>query len=244
MLLSLLYHRVGNGKYANSLSFFRKHLSWIQEKYNSLHPGDSLKKGKSLCLTFDDASFDFYYYIFPLLKKFNLKAVLSVPVAFIPEITSLTPKERLEKILLLKDKAPPVPSPAYCTWDELREMHMSGLVHIASHSINHLPLTSSDVDPEYELLSSKIILEKKLQTSITTFVYPYGKFNSHIHKLAKKHYPFIMRIGNAANSNWQNTNQLFYRINADDLPHKSAPFHPIKYLKYHLKYLLNTLRKK
>ncbi|CCB89113.1 polysaccharide deacetylase family protein [Simkania negevensis] len=244
MLLSLLYHRVGNGKYANPLSFFKEHFSWIQESYNTLHPGDPLGKEDVLCLTFDDATFDFYHYIFPLLKTFELKAVLSVPTAYIPDQTTLSTEMRLEKIETLQSDHPPLPSPAYCTWSELEEMHNSGLVHIASHSVNHVPLTDERVDPEHELCSSKTLLEKMLNTQITTFVYPYGKFNTAVHFLAKKHYSYIMRIGNAINFNWQNRNQLIYRINADAAAHPKAPFHPSKRIKYLLRYLFNTLRKK
>jgi len=244
MLLSLLYHRVGNGKYANPLSLFNKHFPWIQERYQTVLPGEPLPKQDVVCLTFDDAYFDFYHYIFPLLKKHKLKAVLSVPVAFIPEKVSLHAEKRLEKILTLPEKTPPLPSPAYCTWDELKEMHNSGLVHIASHSVNHFPLTTIKVDPEYELLTSKNQLEKRLETKVTTFVYPYGRFNAHVHNLAKKHYPYIMRIGNAVNFSWQNANHLIYRINADDLASPQAPFHPIRRVKYLLRYLINTLRKK
>ncbi|WP_420420658.1 polysaccharide deacetylase family protein [Simkania sp.] len=244
MLLSLLYHRVGKGKYANPLSFFEEHFSWIQENYKTVHPGDPLGKEDALCLTFDDATFDFYHYIFPLLKSSKLKAVLSVPVAYIPDQTTLSPEKRLEKIETLQSDPPPIPSPAYCTWDELREMHDSGLVHIASHSVNHAPLTAETVDPEHELCSSKSLLEDKLNTQITTFVYPYGKFNTQVHALAKKHYSYIMRIGNAINFNWQNRNQLIYRINADAQTTAKAPFHPSKQIKYLFRYLLNTLRKK
>lgn len=242
MLHSLLYHRVGSGKYANPLTFFEKHFAWVENHFQTVHPGDPLEK-KSLCLTFDDALFDFYHHIFPLLQKHQIKAVLSVPVSFIPEEVKLSPEERLEKVATLPDKPPPLPSPAYCTWDELRAMHQSGLVHLASHSINHLPLTSPLVDPEYELLSSKIMLEKQLKTPVTTFVYPYGKLSSTVHKIAKKHYPYIMRIGNAVNFSWGNAHQLIYRINADALPHPLAPFTPLSRTKHLIKYLLNTLRR-
>lgn len=244
MLLSLLYHRVGSGKYANPLSFFKEHFSWIRDNYKTVHPGDPLGKEDAVCLTFDDATFDFYHHIFPLLKSYKLKAVLSVPVAFIPEQTSLSDEKRLTKVDTLKDDTPPIPSPAYCTWDELKEMHHSGLVHIASHSVNHVPLTSKQADPEHELLVSKSTLEEKLDTSISTFVYPYGKFNPRVHRLAKKHYSYIMRIGNATNFSWQNRNRLLYRINADAQPSPKAPFHPSKRIKYLFRYLLNTLRKK
>lgn len=247
MLLSLLYHRVGSGKYSNPLPFFKEHFRWIQERYRAVLPGDALPEKNAICLTFDDAYYDFYHHVFPLLKKHNLKAVLAVPVGFIPEEVTLSSEKRLEEIITLPaapDAPDAVPSPAHCTWDELREMHRSGIVHIASHSVNHVPLTAENVDPEFELLSSKIRLEKELGVPITTFAYPFGKFDERVHALAKEHYAYIMRIGNAVNFSWENTNQLIYRINADGLPRPNAPFHPLRKFQYLTRYFINTLRKK
>lgn len=242
MLLALLYHKIGKGKYANPLPLFEEHLKWVSKHYQTLLPGEKLSSTLSICLTFDDAFFDFYHHIFPLLKKYNLKALLSVPTAFISESTNLSPKERLEKVATFSDISPPLPSPAFCTWDELRELSASPLIEIASHSVNHRPLT--EVDPEHELLTSKKTLETKLNTPIQTFVYPYGRFTPEVHALATKHYKCIMRIGNALNQSWTNTNGLFYRVNADNLSHPSAPFRLSRRIKYISSFFLNTLRKK
>lgn len=244
MLLALLYHKIGNTKYGNSLEMLEAHFREIAKSYTSVLPGESLSKGLSVCLTFDDAFFDFYHLIFPLLKKYHLKSLLAVPTAFISERTTLSSVERLEKIRTFPDQAPPIPSPAFCTWSELKELSLSPLIEIASHSIHHCPLTAPHIDPEHECLTSKMTLEDKLGLSITSFVYPYGKMNKKAHALVKKHYQHIFRIGNALNKSWQNTNALLYRVNADQLPHPLAPFRPLACMKHHVRYLLNTLRGK
>ncbi|MCB1116815.1 MAG: polysaccharide deacetylase family protein, partial [Chlamydiia bacterium] len=172
------------------------------------------------------------------------KALLAVPTAFIPDKTTLSPMERLEKIRTFSDHAPPIPSPAFCTWSELKELSLLPLIQIASHSIHHRPLTAPRIDPEHEYLESKKMLEAKLGIPITSFVYPYGKMNPSAHDLAKKHYLHIFRIGNALNKNWHNTNSLLYRVNADQLPHPRTPFRPLAHLKHHTRYLLNTVRGK
>ena len=245
MLLALLYHKIGNGKYANPLPILESHFQWIAKNYPTVLPGEKLSSGLNVCLTFDDAFFDFYHFIYPLLKKYGLKALLSVPTAYILESTTLSSKERFKKIPSFSDKISPIiPSPAFCTWEELKELNNLPLIQIASHSMHHYPLTSTQIDPEKELISSKQILELKLQTPIQTFVYPYGLFNPKVHSFAQKHYPYIMRIGNALNRSWINSHGLFYRINADQLPHPKYPFSFPHHLKHFARLFLNTLRKK
>ena len=244
MLLGLLYHNVGNGKYANSLSFFESHFKWIADHYITKLPGEKVSSKLEVCLTFDDAFFDFYYFIFPLLKKYKLKALLSVPTAFIPKTTQLSPQNRLDKIFTLSERSRRLASPAFCTWEELKELQDSSIIEIASHSVNHLPLTSSKVDPIYELQKSKDTLESKLKGKIQTFVYPYGKLSPQVHKYAKNYYPYLMRIGNAINYSWTNCNRLFYRVNGDQLPHKKTPFLIRNKFKYFYNLPLNILRNK
>lgn len=244
MLLALLYHKIGNGKYANPLKILDAHFQWIASHYPTVLPGEPLNNKLSVCLTFDDAFFDFYHSIFPLLKKYQLKALLAVPTAYILEKTNLSPEKRLEKVQTFPDKAPPIPSPAFCSWNELKELANSSLIQIASHSLHHRPMTSTHIDPENELAASKALLEKNLSISVTSFVYPFGLWNKKVHSIAKKHYQYIFRIGNAHNASWKNTNQLLYRINGDQLPKVDFPFTPLLRLKHTACYFLNVVRRR
>lgn len=242
MLLALLYHKIGKGKYSNSLETLEAHFAHIAAHYPTVLPGEPLPKGLSLCLTFDDAFFDFYHLIFPLLEKYQLKGLLAVPTAYILEHTSLSAEKRLEKVASFPDKAPPIPSPAFCTWEELKTLSNSPLIQIASHSLHHYPLTSKHVDPEHELLASKILLEEKLSTPITSFVYPFGIWDRKVHTHAKKYYSHIFRIGNAYNLSWKNTNHLLYRVNGDALSSPEFPFARSSRLKHTARFFFNTVR--
>ena len=243
MLLALLYHKIGSSKYANPLPIFEAHLQWIADHYPTMLPGEPLSSGLSVCLTFDDAYFDFYHCIFPLLKKYKLKALLAVPTGYILDSTSLASTKRLKILPSFADQSPPIPSPAFCTWKELKILNESPLIQIASHSVHHCPLTHSQCHLENELIVSKETLESKLNTSIHTFVYPFGLFNAEVHAHAKQHYFYIMRIGNALNRSWTNSNGLFYRVNADQLSTPQAPFSWGNSIKYSARFLMNTLRK-
>ena len=244
MILTFLYHRIGNSKYSNSIEMLEKHLSYLKKKYNIVLPGEtSAPIQVNICLSFDDAYFDFYHFVFPLLKKLNIKALLAVPVKYILESTTVDPDVRLSvphKMAtddnIYKSFAP------FCTWKELNEMAKSGLVQIACHSFSHKNLLLKELDLKLEIIESKKILENKLNLKISTFVYPLGKFNRKIHKLTKKHYIYAMRIGSSFNLSWQNINKIGYRINSDNLKSIDQNLKFSKMASYLWFYFLNVVR--
>jgi peptidoglycan/xylan/chitin deacetylase (PgdA/CDA1 family) len=244
MMLALLYHRVGDGKYANPLAMMDRHLGWIAGRYRTVCPGEPLRLLRcDVCLTFDDATYDFYYYIFPLLKKYRLRALLAVPVRFIQESSSLDPAVRLSipyREAMKGDQfRTHVP---FCTWQELREMVQSGHVDIASHSYHHQNMLTPGLDLDLEIALSKGILEEKLGRTIRTFVYPLGKFNPAIHRQVKRHYDFAVRIGTAWNLSWQNGSGIVYRVISDNLTSIDQHFRWKRKLVYIWFYLINSLR--
>ncbi|MCH9626281.1 MAG: hypothetical protein S4CHLAM123_14770 [Chlamydiales bacterium] len=225
MLLTMMYHRIGVGKYSNSLEMLRAHLLYLKERYPIVLPGDPLAKFKlSICLTFDDATFDFYHYIFPLLQEFNIRALLGVPVHYILDDTTLDPEERLSvphSLMMQNDffdkKAP------FCTWKELEEMVHSGLVEVASHSYLHSNLTFDFVDRELEIVQSKRVLEKNLSQPISSFIYPFGRTTVALHEYVAQHYPYAFRIGSAFNWNWGKGNKPLNRVSGDNLTSPKEP---------------------
>ncbi len=224
--MALMYHRVGKGKHTNSLETFRTHFAAIASRYPTLFPGDPLPKKKlSLCLTFDDASFDFYHYLFPLLKEFHIKAVLGVPTLYILEKTTLPPEERLSvsHTLAMQEGVYETKAP-FCTWEELEELRNSGLVEIASHSHKHANLTFPFINLEEEVVHSKELLENRLGKPISTFIYPFGKVTPPLHKFVTTHYPYSFRIGSALNWNWKAKKCPLTRLIGDQLTSPTAPF--------------------
>ncbi len=244
MMLAFLYHRVGPGKYANPPEMLESHFAHLAAHYPIVLPGEPLAPlNLNICLTFDDATYDFYHYAYPLLKKYNLRALLAVPAAYILEDTTLNPNLRLSIPYSAAMKGDTFQTHApFCTWAELNEMVQSGHVAIASHSLTHCHLLTPNLDVHREIAGSKALLEEKLNTPVTTFVYPLGKFNKPIHKLVKNHYPFAMRIGNAWNRNWQNTNGIIYRVISDNLASTTQHLKLKRFLAFTWFHLLNTLR--
>lgn len=109
---------------------FESDLKYLKENgYNTIVIQDLLdyfEKGIPLpenpvMLTFDDGYYNNYYYGFPLLQKYNSKAIIS-PIGYTADTEQGT-----------GDK-----NPAYsqCDWNEYREMVESGLVEIQNHTFN------------------------------------------------------------------------------------------------------------
>jgi peptidoglycan/xylan/chitin deacetylase (PgdA/CDA1 family) len=228
MILAFMYHRAAsNGleKYTNSSDMLREHFLFLKEHYPIILPGDPFPKKKlSICLTFDDATFDFYHYIFPLLKELGIKALLGVPVHYILNSTQVPLKERLEVpyTLMMQDgfydqKAP------FCTWGELEEMVDSGYVEVASHSYYHCNLTFNFVDLGREVVRSKEVIEKNLSQPVSSFIYPFGKMTLALHEYVAQHYPYAFRIGSALNFGWGNGSKPLSRLSADNLSSSAAP---------------------
>ncbi|WP_294923782.1 polysaccharide deacetylase family protein [Sulfuricurvum sp.] len=232
MLTVVMYHHINSDDLplSNSDQMMEEHLKLISERFTTLFPGDT-SASSGICLTFDDAYYDFYHYVFPLLKKYNLKALLAVPSAFIISNTALPAKQRLslKHHEIYNGDNYKIYAP-FCTYDELREMVKSGHVMIASHSMNHLNLSEDWVDLECEILGSKIALEENLGFGVDSFVLPYGKYNDEVVRLAREHYSYVFRIGNAINPSWDGIGGLIYRINGDALKSPDELFKPLKQL--------------
>lgn len=101
-------------------------------------------------LTFDDATWTFWAYAFPLLRRFGFRAVLFVVPGVVPDAG--TPRPGLEDVwsgactaedVLRAGRAQP-----FCSWPEIERMHASGLVDVQSHSLSHarIPVSPRVVD--------------------------------------------------------------------------------------------------
>ena len=236
LLISVMYHNIGADKYTNDLNLFKKHLLYIKNNFNVVLPNDHLTC-KDICLTFDDGFYNFYVYVYPLLKELDLKAILAVPTKFILDDTILTRDERLgikhDDTYTNIDKAP------FCTFKELKQMSESGLVKIASHSHSHINLCETD-NLDLELKKSKQIIEDKLNIICDTFVFPFGKYNDEVLKIVRQEYKYLFRIGNGINQDFNGIKGLIYRINGDGLKDEKSIFSFKNMLKYKIKSFIKS----
>jgi peptidoglycan/xylan/chitin deacetylase (PgdA/CDA1 family) len=107
-------------------------------------------------ITFDDGFHDFQKHAWPILEKFNFKAVVFISTAFIGSSRkAFNGRECL-------------------TWSEVRELRDHG-VAFGSHTVNHSRLYSLQWNEvRRELLESRLRLEDELQIPTRCFSYPYA----------------------------------------------------------------------
>lgn len=146
-----LFHQVNPNSNTTPkvLEGFFQYVSRQGYKTHTLKEIEALTKAnqklpkKSILLTFDDGYYDNYAIVFPLLKKYNLKAIFFVNTLFIKD-SAERPLQSIEKsdtvnAALISNyfQNQDATSEQYITWEEMREMEASGLVDIQCHSHRH-----------------------------------------------------------------------------------------------------------
>lgn len=130
------------------------------------------KKRKYIILTFDDGYEDNYSILYPLLKKYNMKAVIYL-VSNI-NYNKWDVDELGEKKLNLLSR------------EQILEMNSSGLIEFGGHTANHVKLDILSKDEQLnEIKENKVFLEEMLGKKLISFAYPYGRFNNESKGLVK-----------------------------------------------------------
>lgn len=177
-------------EYAVWADEFESDLIWLrQHGYTTVNTADLLRymngeeqpPEKPVILTIDDGKWGVYRNAWPLLKQYDMKAVLSVIGT---EISGADPEAQVRA----HQEAP------YCTWEELREMSDSGHVEIISHTYGmHIynykefpGRVGADCAPEEteedfrmnaysDYLRVERIFRSDLDRALTAMSYPYSK---------------------------------------------------------------------
>ena len=138
---------------------------------------------KPIILTFDDGFEDNYQYLFPLLKKYQMKAVIYLIGDRHLRNNAWDVQEGLQEAQLL-------------TQPQITEMLKSGLVEFGSHSMSHPDLTKlSPNEIRKEVGGSKQALEAFLGKPVFSFAYPYGSVNEEIKSItAQEGYTFGIAV--------------------------------------------------
>jgi peptidoglycan/xylan/chitin deacetylase (PgdA/CDA1 family) len=125
-------------------------------------------------LTFDDGCESLYQNAFPILKKFNIRAVIYIITGSIGDKNYISQENpNTDPVRLLSDS-------------QINEMADFG-IEFGSHLYEHIHLTKySSERIKHELSSSKAILENLLNKKVYSVAYPFGDYDPQVLKSAKE----------------------------------------------------------
>lgn len=152
-------------------SFFEEQLRYLKNNdyavvtlddlYQALK-GQSRIPEKSIILTFDDGYRDFYTDAYPLLKKYQMKAINYIIVNHIGRSGNLTE-------------------------EMIKEMLSSGLVQIGCHTLDHVYLPKdAPAKAKRQIVDCKKQLEERFGVAVNHFAYPGGYYNSEVMKMVEE----------------------------------------------------------
>lgn len=148
---------------------------------------------KPFVITFDDGYLNNYEYAYPLLKKYQTKAVIYTIVWSVGR----------DKFILNDNPITP-----HFTWEQGKEMVDSGLIELESHTFDMHnpdglsygyeqvcgfglePMDSESKEDHYERIykdieKSKVLMEENWGISVKTIAYPYGRYNDTVIQVVK-----------------------------------------------------------
>ena len=196
-LVILMYHGFTDGgkesDYVIDVKRLEEDILYLKENgFQFIDTSDLIKfkekkhnlPAKCVMITFDDGYLNNYTYAFPIIKKHNVKVVIS-PIAYYVEYYT-THKE-------------PNPDYAQLTENEIKIMHVSGLVDFQNHSYNMHSLKerkgSSRLEYEktedyirefyYDLKAAENVIEDITGKKTNTYVYPFGSISPESESILK-----------------------------------------------------------
>ncbi|NTU46388.1 polysaccharide deacetylase family protein [Candidatus Roizmanbacteria bacterium] len=135
---------------------------YFAKDMNDMLSGETQPIAKGMVLTFDDGYEDFYTVVFPLLKKYHVKATVYVIYNYIDRKGFLTERE-------------------------IQELINSGLVEIGCHTFDHAYLKNMQYEAaRHQIIESKAKFEERFGIVVETFAYPFGAYDNNAVQLAKE----------------------------------------------------------
>ena len=225
---ALMFHSVGmehnNLKWnfsfiSEPFDIFKKKITLLNSRnYNPVfwHETYDYLRGKitlpnnSIMLTFDDGYLDNWVFVFPLLKKYGLKATIFINPSFVDYSSKI--RKNLDDVWEGTCVYNDLEKEGFLSWDEMRAMESSGLIDIQSHSLTHTWYFTSPKIVDFHhhkkyspypwLLWNEFPLKKPFYlTENLEKLLPYGYpiFEHQKSLLARQYYPDQNVIGNIIN---------------------------------------------
>ena len=162
----IYYHDIVDGEgmsfMKTPIELYKQQMEFIARKGLKTYTFDELTNPKcqqqrkgGILITFDDGWESNYSMIFNFMKSLGLKYNIFLAV---------------EKIGV---------DPDYLTWEQVREMHRSGIVGFGAHTFTHCNMESLDeIDLDREIHHANDIIKENLGIEAKDFCFPYGAYSS------------------------------------------------------------------
>ena len=144
---------------------------WLRSVVEALRGAAPLPPARSVVITADDGDSSVYTEMFPLLRRYEAPATLFVNTFSISR------------------------SPGTVTWEQLDEMHRSGLVDVQFHTLSHTDFeferkrrsrTEYESLVDFELHYSRDWIEKRLHCTVDMLAWPYGYYDRQLEDIASR----------------------------------------------------------
>ncbi len=170
--LVLMYHSVvphysGEAYTVSTATVEQNIVDLIEDGYSFAFEDEFFNcSSQSVILTLDDGFTNNYTEVFPLLKKYNVKASINMVADWVSD-----------------------PEGKYLTREQIQEMESSGLVQFQSHTCSHRSLDQlTKEEIQYEITESKRKLQTILRGEVSVLAYPREDFTEEIARMASEHY--------------------------------------------------------
>jgi peptidoglycan/xylan/chitin deacetylase (PgdA/CDA1 family) len=130
---------------------------------------------RAFVVTFDDGFQSAYTQAFPVLQRHGMCATVFLKVG-------------TGQAAHLAVRLPSFEGRTMLSWSEIREMQAGG-VDFGAHTLTHPDLTrTAEAQIAVEMSASKALIENALGTPVTTFAYPFGRYDARSHRIAQEYF--------------------------------------------------------
>jgi hypothetical protein len=154
------FHSVEPLSFEAKLKFLRRngYRALSGEEFRAAIAGERDVPERSVLLTFDDGTATLWTVAYPLLREYGFNVISFIIPGCIPEQAPETPtfsdykKKQATACALLARERGDFP---LCSWQEIQEMHKSGVIDFQSHTLHHhlvcvSPQLVDFIHPRYE----------------------------------------------------------------------------------------------
>ncbi len=187
----LIFHQVGAGhgyQLDKRVDHFATHLDWLLETYVVVHLVDALAQptgSDQVVLTFDDGFADMFEHAFPMLEDKR--------VPFTVYLTT----NATETGEALFDR----PNSAPLSWDQVNEMHASGLMTLGAHTHMHRDLrTMTPAELSADIEASDELIDARVGVRPQHFAYPWGYWSQQADSMIRQRYDTAVLGGTVRHS--------------------------------------------